>query len=179
MAIAEGWLEQYLDQAIERRLCTMIGCTTCGAQDFRAGLNAGLARPGDDLRRLNADRSLPLLESASKLVAPQARHSERVEAIRLVLFDCWVALGGDNALPQMKERLGRGWAGQVLNEMIAHHEVRTRVRREHEVRSDPAAARQRRQQLKGERQQRHQERLEKKRQRDAKRRSGEVLDELK
>jgi hypothetical protein len=57
------------------------------------------------------------------------------EPMRLMFFDCWIALGGDRALPAMQDRLGQSWAGHVLRAMIVHEEERRRVWQAHEARS--------------------------------------------
>ena len=41
-----NWLQAYLIESIDKRLCTSIYCTTCGAQEFRHGLLDAVARTG-------------------------------------------------------------------------------------------------------------------------------------
>ena len=73
--------------------------------------------------------------------------------MRLMIYDCWIDLGGDRALPFMQDRLGQSWAGRVLGRMIAHEEARRRARQQHEEASsdDPVKAQEKRVQRKHER----------------------------
>jgi hypothetical protein len=36
--MTSNWLEAYLLDAVSKKLCTKIHCTTCGALDFRRGV---------------------------------------------------------------------------------------------------------------------------------------------
>jgi len=158
----ENWLQRYVSDAVSRRLCTMIGCTTCGAHKFRSGLVVRVA--GSDTWHFNADGAKVLLDLMSELKPPEHASLAWERAIRLMVHDCWSDLGGDSALPLMQHRLGQSWAGHVLRKMIAHEEQRRRARQEHEARS--IMAQEERMQRKQERRLRHESRLLQKKQRD-------------
>ena len=38
MTAYNDWLQDYLKDAVDRKLCVKYGCTTCGAGEFREGL---------------------------------------------------------------------------------------------------------------------------------------------
>jgi len=86
--------------------------------------------------------------------------------MRLMIYECWSALGGDRALPAMQDRLGQSWAGHVLRAMIAHEEERRRAWQAHEARSDPVKVHERRLQRKQEQQLAQERRLLRKKERD-------------
>ena len=136
---SRDWLQQFISAAVGRNLCTRIGCTTCGAHEFRAGLMARLGVPLSELVAvplppLGVDRAERLLDLMSELKPPEHDMGFYSEPMRLMIFDCWIALGGDKALPAMQERLGQSWAGPVLRAMIVHEEERRRVWQAHEAR---------------------------------------------
>lgn len=43
-----SWLQAYLADAVARKVCVTIHCTTCGAQEFRRGLLQQLAVHGGE-----------------------------------------------------------------------------------------------------------------------------------
>jgi hypothetical protein len=130
---SENWLQEYVSEAVSRPLCTMIGCTTCGAYEFRSGLYVRIA--GSDTPRLSAAaRAEILLGLMSELKPPEPasfpwelaadgaeqlllklmgelRRPERVlfkrweKAVRLMIYGCWSDLGGNRALPLLQNRL--------------------------------------------------------------------------
>jgi hypothetical protein len=179
-ASTENWLQEFMSDAVRSPLCTRIGCTTCGAYEFRSELRARVAgsarssgtpsianRVGLLLDRMSENHVELLLDLMSELKPPEHDSFAWEGAMRLMIFDCWIDLGGDRALPFMQDRLGQSWAGRVLGRMIAHEEARRRARQEHEARSeDPVRAQERRVQRKHERQLRHERRLFQKKERD-------------
>ena len=67
---SENWLQKYVSDAVSRPLCTKIGCTTCGASEFRLGLYVRIA--GSDTPRLSAAaRAEILLGLMSELKPPE------------------------------------------------------------------------------------------------------------
>ena len=171
---SRDWLQQFISAAVRRNLCTRIFCTTCGAHEFRSGLMARLGvRPSElvavPLPRLGANRAERLLDLMSELKPPEHDMFSRTldsESMRLMIYECWSALGGDRALPAMLDRLGQSWAGHVLRAMIVHEEERRRVWRAHEARSDPVKVHERRLQRKQEQQLAQEKRLLRKKERD-------------
>jgi hypothetical protein len=165
---SENWLQQYVSDAVSRRLCTGIGCTTCGAHEFRSGLSARIAASAPSVGVIQLPSRIEpaqlLLDLMSELKPPKCASSAWDEAARRLIFDCWAYLGGDRALPHMQDRLGPSWAGHVLGRMIANEEACRRTRQEHEARS--LKAQEERMQRKEERQLRHDRRLLQKKERD-------------
>jgi hypothetical protein len=167
-ASTEDWLQQFMSEAVSRPLCTRIGCTTCGAYEFRSELRARIAGSARSSGMPSiANRVELLLDLMSELKPPEHDSFAWEGAMRLMIYDCWIDLGGDRALPFMQDRLGQSWAGQVLGRMIAHEEARRRARQQHEACSnDPVKAQEKRVQRKHERQLRHERRLLQKKERD-------------
>jgi len=131
------WLQQFISAALRRNLCTRIGCTTCGAREFRSGLMARLGIPisevmTDPLPPLGADHAQRLLNLMSELKPPEHAMNLYSEPMQLMIYDCRCALGGDRALPAMQDRLGQSWAGHVLRAMIADEEALMRARQARE-----------------------------------------------
>jgi hypothetical protein len=93
---------------------------------------------------LGADHAERLLDLMSELKPPEHDMGFYSEPMRLMIFDCWIALGGDRALPAMQDRLGQSWAGHALRAMIVHEEERRRAWQAHEARSDPVKDHERR-----------------------------------
>ena len=86
-----NWLTDYLDLSVQRGDCTKIGCTTCGATDFRKGVwvafaqarNLGTALP------IGSEQVLEVTKSLS-LVTPNASNMRDHEAAaRCLIFDLW------------------------------------------------------------------------------------------
>jgi hypothetical protein len=167
-ASTENWLQQYVSDAVSHRLCTRIGCTTCGAHEFRSGLSARIAGSARSVGVIQlpsrAEGVEHLLDLLSGLRPPKFASFEWDEALRLLIYDCWGRLGGDSALPHMQDPLGQSWAGHVLERMIAHESASRRASQEHEARS--VKAQEERMRRKRERQLRHERRLLQKRERD-------------
>jgi hypothetical protein len=155
----QDWLQQYVSDAVSRLLCTKIGCTTSGAYKFRWGLMARISGS----KQSRAEMSLDLMR---ELKPEEHARFAWEKAMRLMIFDRWSDLGGEGALRLMQDRLGESWAGHVLGKMIAYEEARRDTRQEHEARSDPVKAQERRMQRKQERQLRHERRLLQKKERD-------------
>ena len=55
-AMDHNWLQSYLIESIDKRLCTNIDCTTCGAHPFRHGLLDAVPRATDQPRPPRLDR---------------------------------------------------------------------------------------------------------------------------
>jgi hypothetical protein len=132
--------------------------------EFRSGLMAQLGVSLSELTevplpQLDVDRAERLLHLMSELKPSERDMSLYFEPMRLMIYDCWIALGGDRALSAMQDRLGKSWAGQVLRAMIEHEEERRRAWQAHEARSDPVKVHERRLQRKQERQPAQESRL--------------------
>jgi len=99
MAISENpssasipWLGDYLADAIVRRLCARVGCTTCGAMEFRQGLYSRAARavglPADARKN---ERILEELITQLTLLSPTtADQHEWFDAVSLIFCEILV-----------------------------------------------------------------------------------------
>ncbi len=130
------WLQRFISAALRRNLCTRIGCTTCGAHEFRSGLMAQLGVPLSELTAvplspLSVDRAERLLDLMSELKPPEPDMTFYSEPMQLMISECRCALGRE-ALPAMQDRLGQSWAGHVLRSIIADEEARLRARQARE-----------------------------------------------
>lgn len=59
------------------------------------------------------------------------------EAVRLILFDIWNTLGEATAEGEVTLILNGTWAGDMLEDMQAHHRAEEKRRREHAEKNDP------------------------------------------
>src|SRR5271157_4294421 len=114
-----SWLQAYVADAVARKVCVTIHCTTCGAQEFRRGLLQQLAVHGGEpgSRRLSANLARVLVLALAK-VQPIRQHGERwEEAVRCVLFDVWSESDPVTFRAELIPMLAGTWAGDVLNRM--------------------------------------------------------------
>ena len=88
------------------------------------------------------------------------------EAVRLVLFDIWYAVGEEARERDLEPVLAGTWAGSVLERMKAHHQARMEARRAFAESQDPERVRQKREEKRRLRQEKHAERLALKKERD-------------
>ena len=124
------WLQAYLEDAIERRLCTSVCCTTCGAMEFRDGLFGHFTAERDSRDRplLRPDTALTVAAALAEVGAPPVPDESWAAAVRLIVMDiCSAAM-----VPPIEERLRGSWAGTVLSSMKAHEERRATERRQRE-----------------------------------------------
>lgn len=159
-----NWLDLYLVDAVQRRLCTQIYCTTCGALEFRRGVLEALGRATGQRARQHFEReSVIEIAKALALVTPATNQALALEpAVRCLLFDLW---SGVSLLDNEIESLLDGtWAGGVLARMKEHHRARMAARRAHEEFQQGAQGR--REEKIRLRQQQHQARLALKKERD-------------
>src|SRR5664280_909109 len=56
VVMTQYWLDQYLNEAVGKKLCTKIHCTTCGAMEFRKGVLSALANATGKPVREHFDR---------------------------------------------------------------------------------------------------------------------------
>lgn len=124
-----NWLHAYLVDAVTRHLCTRIGCTTCGALDFRRGVLTALAsvtgQPAE--KRFDEQRGLAIAHALAG-VEPDADDTGDMEAaVRCLLFDLWGAT--PMARGEIEALLDGTWAGAVLSRMQEHHTRKNAARR--------------------------------------------------
>ncbi len=160
-----NWLQAYLDEAVSKRLCVNIHCTTCGTLKFREGVLDALARATGQQRRQHIDwESRIEIAKALAEVTPDGSESWALEeAVRYLL----VALR--NGIPlglRLELVLAESWAGHVLDRMKEHHAGRNEERRERAEFQRPANVQTRREEKKRLKQEQHHKRLVLKKERD-------------
>jgi hypothetical protein len=164
-----NWLGAYLEEAVRKRLCTQIGCTTCGAMEFRMGVLSALASTGKPLRR-HFDRESQI-EIARVLAELKPNHDDlrdplwgQEDAVRCILCDLW---SNSPLLDREIEALLAGtWAGGLLRRMKEHREARETASRARDEFQSPANVQKRREEKKRVKQEQHEKRLALKKERD-------------
>jgi sRNA-binding protein len=163
-----SWLQAYFADAVARKLCVTIHCTTCGAREFRLGLLRQLAIHGGEPENRGLSLNLAkVLIRALGTIQPVKQDEERwEEAMRCVLFDVWSAWKPVVFSAELVPMLAGTWAGEVLDRMEQHYLQRqAEAQRWTEVENPEAVAR-RREEKRRLKEQRHAERLEAKKERD-------------
>lgn len=163
-----SWLQAYLTDALARKVCVTIRCTTCGAQEFRRGLLQQLTVRGGEpgSRRLSPNLAHLLVLALATIQPVKQYEREWEEAMRCVLFDIWSESDLVTFRAELVRLLAGTWAGEVLDRMEKHYlQQQTAARQRAEFENPEAVARRReeKRQLKA---QRHAERLEAKKKRD-------------
>ena len=166
-----NWLQDYLQEAVRASTCMRIGCTTCGAGDFRTGLFARLPGGGSNDRNFSPRSRMAALDRQQSLAVAQALagverslpgHAEE-EGVRFLLYEIWRS---GNLSTEVETMMAGSWAGHVLKAMQEHEARRQVARKAHEIRNDPETLSARRENVRRERQIRHAARLEAKMERD-------------
>lgn len=114
------WLHRYVQDAVRRKLCTKVYCTTCGSTEFRDGWRAALAWASRYCANDRVERARVLAAGLAR-VQPESQEQEgRVEdAVRLLLFK--MRSEGSLMIPACREILNGSWAGRVLVRMEEHY----------------------------------------------------------
>ena len=162
-----GWLEAFLLDALSRKLCTKISCTTCGAMEFRTGLLSAYSRAsGEPLRQRYDDRkvNIAILEALSEINSSDDPIYEFYDPVRLVLYD--LSSGARSLGYELEETLAGSWAGVLLSGMKRHNEERQARRRAHEEMNSPKNLEKIRTEKKRIKQEQHEKRLAEKKERD-------------
>jgi len=142
----ENWLLKFLSQAVERKLCTRYGCTTCGAMEFRRGL--WRAAEASHSTETAVAEALANVEGGADSEDPFAR------ALYLAVTEVCDAIGEADAA----RLLGDSWAGRMLG-FIQKQDFAYEARRAG-VDAEQRAAQERALLRKLERQKKHGERLQ-------------------
>ncbi len=165
-----NWLESYLCDALKRNVCTKVGCTTCGAREFRKGLLVEAAKQMRlaRLTRLNRVSAVVIAQALAAVNSCAVIPADKFEsAVRLILTDIWALLGEPNAERVIGPLLFGSWAGDLLMRMKLHHAAVMEAHKQFEEQNDPARVEARRAEKRRQRQRGHEERLARKRERDA------------
>jgi hypothetical protein len=162
--VNENWLGLYLHDAVRRRVCTRIHCTTCGARDFRLGVLRALAAAYGDApaSRIDAVSAARVTQALADVEPGDTDLIGLLEATRCLVYDVCGALGER----EVDGLLGQSWAGEVLHRMQAHERSVRDARRVREEYEGPEATLRRRDEKKRLAQDRHQQRLRLKQERD-------------
>jgi hypothetical protein len=167
-----NWLQQFLGNSIRQNLCTKVGCTTCGAREFRHGLRVALAghlnQPISETFTVN---DLAVVGRALASIQADTDQLKFEAAVRLVITDIWNLFGDEAADRIVAPLLGDSWAGGLLARMKLHHAHQTEARRRRLEDEDPARVKENRDAKRELRQLRHAQRLDKKRRLDCARQS--------
>ena len=182
--VTSTWLSGFLDEAAARNLCVRVGCTTCGAMEFRYGLYARAAAtlgiaplsrfPGHtrvvkkNVGHLRTDRRIQseLVRQLSFLNPDPAKQLKWIDAIRLIFCELWWTMGVATAEREYQPVLEGTWAGSVLRTMQEHHRHLSEQRRQRELAESTQAVQARRQAKRKLKQQAHAERIARKAERD-------------
>jgi len=140
-----NWIGNYLTESVSKKLCTSIGCTTCGALEFRKGVLTAFGSVSGRSPPQHLDRET-CLEITKSLATFEPRHlptltseykeiSEIECAVRCLLFDLWRVW--PNIHYEIEELLSRTWVGNILDKMKKHHADRKEKQRIHEEFNSP------------------------------------------
>lgn len=181
---APAWLGDYLDEAVARKLCVRVGCTTCGAMEFRHGLyTCAAAAIGvaplsslsghndiayERVRQAQSDGRIrsELARQLALLDPDPARRRNWLDAVRLILCELWRAAGDAAAEREYQPIIEGTWSGSILRAMQEHSRRRDEERRQFGSFNSPESVRARREAKRGLKQQAHAERLARRKERD-------------
>ena len=160
------WLEAYLAEAVRKKLCTKIHCTTCGALEFRRGVLDALsiATGRQPLQRLDRESVIEIAKALAEVSRNHDTPGAMEDAVRCLLVDLW------SGIPLLDRDIAAlltgSWAGDILHMMNEHHEAREADRRARDEFQSPAAVQKRREEKKLLNQEQHEKRLALKKGRD-------------
>jgi hypothetical protein len=163
----KNWLHQYLSDAVGRRLCAKIGCTTCGAYDFRNGVYRALERSRGATLPLDKSEAAREVVIALAQLTPEVHEWMQIrfeDAVRCLLYDLWY--GRPAHVDGLEVLLEESWAGSVLQSMKGHNARVMAARRARADYESPEAAGQRREEKRRIKREAHLRRLERKVERD-------------
>lgn len=121
------WLSPVIEDAIVRNLCTRIGCSTCGATEFRNNVyRAAQTMTGISMLESPATFARTLAQGLASLMPSDELAYSFDEPTRLLL--CVVSR--HMPLDGLESMLMGTWAGNVLHRMESHSAALTRERKE-------------------------------------------------
>ncbi|MGD9727747.1 MAG: hypothetical protein AB7E70_09685 [Hyphomicrobiaceae bacterium] len=134
--MSEDWLLPIILEARENNWCVRIGCTTCGAHDFRAAVLRQLGPRGGlaGERHINNLGGQQIFDALSRCSEPAIDPVADDEACRWLLFFVWQRFGDEVCERDLYPKLKGTWAGRVLDRMRDHHKADQRRRALHEAR---------------------------------------------
>lgn len=128
MSEDHNWLQRYLEEAVKRKLCTQIHCTTCGAMEFRKGLLEELRQATGHELGLMFGGASALAHALAGVKPKDMAIRELDHAVRLILFEVWPFLGTEEGESELTAILRGTWAASVLARMQAHADARKAAR---------------------------------------------------
>jgi hypothetical protein len=126
-----GWLQRFIERAVEEKMCVQNHCTTCGAREFRQGLWAAIGGESKGDLGPMFGNATALAELMLGLKKKEGYTYEYERAVRLMLFEIWPFLGRDEGESKLESMLRGSWAGEVLARMTTHWASRRESQRAH------------------------------------------------
>lgn len=167
-----NWLGAFLTQALARRWCSKIFCTTCGARDFRQGLRDALtaatskAPPPIRFATYSKADAEFLAGALAVLTREDFEGASAEHAMQMIIHEIDSSVGAAFMQGRISELLGCSWAGGTLTRMYAHAAWERERRGIHADFNDPEAVKKRRDEKKRLKAEAHAARLEAKKERD-------------
>lgn len=159
------WMNDLINQAIEKGWCTGFFCTTCGARDLKGSLRRyldsvlGKVRYGFSFSFTTDDGDV-ILEQLKNL--NQTDFSENYDAVSVImslLYISWQTSPCDGTTARMSEKLDGTYAGEILSKMITHYARVSAERLDYERSQSPEYVAKMRAEKKARKQELHQERM--------------------
>ena len=159
------WMNDLINQAIEKGWCTGFFCTTCGARDLKGSLRRyldsvlGKVRYGFPFSFTTDDGDV-ILEQLKNL--NQTDFSENYDAVSVImslLYISWQTSPCDGTTVRMSEKLDGTYAGEILSKMITHYARVSAERLDYERSQSPEYVAKMRAEKKARKQELHQERM--------------------
>ena len=164
MTKESSWLQEFIERAVEKKVCVQIHCTTCGASEFREALWKGVGSTTTGTFGPMFGNARVLAQLLVGLEKKRGYTHEHEQAVGLMLFEIWPFLGKEDGESELAGVLRGTWAGEVLAGMKAHWIARRKARRAHE--EGEASAPKRREEKKRLKAEQHAARLAAKAERD-------------
>lgn len=159
------WMNDLINQAIEKGWCTGFFCTTCGARDLKGSLRRyldsvlGKVRYGFSFSFTTDDGDV-ILEQLKNL--NQTDFSENYDAVSVImslLYISWQTSPCDGTTARMSEKLDGTYAGEILSKMITHYARVSAERLDYERSQSPEYVAKMRAEKRARKQKLHKERM--------------------
>lgn len=118
MLPSSDWLSSVINDAIVRGLCMRIGCSTCGAGEFRKVVSEAIHKvTGTSPPVSPATFSVTLAQGLSLLTPGEGIATKFSEPTRFLLYELWRL----ESLNEVEPILVGSWAWKVLSQMRVQH----------------------------------------------------------
>ena len=124
------WMNDLINQAIEKGWCTGFFCTTCGARDLKGNLtryldsSLGKVRYGFPLSFTTDDADVILEQLKILKQTDFSEHYQPDWIIMFLLYISWQTSPSDETTARMSEKLDGTYAGEILSKMISQEAVK-------------------------------------------------------